>query len=258
MASQALNLADYWLINLRRTWRGSVVSALLTPFLYVLAMGVLLGGFVAGDPARLEGATSYLAFVAPGLLAGQVMQVAFGDSTYPVLGMLKWDKVYYAQSATSLRTTDLIAAHLCVIAIRLSFVAIVFGGILACFGVFDSVPGTVLAIALQPLIGMAFATPLFAYSAGIDDPTSFSVLFRLGVTPLFLFSGAFFPIANLPDGIEWLARITPLWQGVDLTRMLTVGQVDLPMAAVHLAYLTAMAVVGYLWAVRRLGRRLEQ
>ena len=58
----------------------------MTPLLYVLAMGVLLGGFIDGDPAKLEGAPSYLAFVAPGLVAAQAMQVASARSTYPVMG----------------------------------------------------------------------------------------------------------------------------------------------------------------------------
>ena len=51
-------------------------------------------------------------------------------------------------------------------------------------------------------------------------------MFRLGVIPLFLFSGAFFPIANLDPVDGGLARLTPLWHGVDLTRMLTLGTVD--------------------------------
>ena len=74
--------------------------------------------------------------------------------------------------------------------------------------------------------------------------------------PLFLFSGAFFPIGNLDAPLEALARATPLWHGVDLTRMLTLGQVDWPLAALHVAYLALLALAGWLWAVRRLARRL--
>ena len=67
---------DYWLTVLKRTWRGGVVSSFITPLFYVVAMGVLLGGFIDGDPATLEGATSYLAFVVPGLVAAHAMQLA--------------------------------------------------------------------------------------------------------------------------------------------------------------------------------------
>jgi lipooligosaccharide transport system permease protein len=64
-------MTDYWLTVYKRSWRGSVISSFVTPLLYVLAMGVLLGGFIKGDPAKLEGATSYLMFVAPGMVAAQ-------------------------------------------------------------------------------------------------------------------------------------------------------------------------------------------
>ncbi len=74
--------------------------------------------------------------------------------------------------------------------------------------------------------------------------------------PLFLFSGAFFPIDNLDGPMEALARLTPLWHGVDLTRMLTLGRVDWSLAAIHVAYLVVLAAAGWLWAVRRLSRRM--
>ena len=99
-------------------------------------------------------------------------------------------------------------------------------------------------------------TGVYGFSAGVKDPTPFAVIFRVLIMPLFLFSGAFFPISNLPDGIEWLAWVSPLWHGVDLTRMLTLGTVDAGLALVHVVYLTLLAGVGWWWAVRRLTRRL--
>ena len=85
---------EYWWTVYRRTWRGTVISSFLSPIFYVLAMGVLLGGFIEGDPAELEGATSYLAFLVPGLVAAHAMQTAVGETTYPVMGLIKWQKVY--------------------------------------------------------------------------------------------------------------------------------------------------------------------
>ena len=77
-----------------------MISSFVTPLLYVLAMGVLLGGFIEGDPAKLDGATSYLAFVAPGMVAAQAMTTVFGEVTYPVMGMVKWHKTYFGMIAT--------------------------------------------------------------------------------------------------------------------------------------------------------------
>src|SRR3954469_11687738 len=78
---------DYWLTVYRRTWKGSAISSFVTPLFYVLAMGVLLGDYISDDPAQLDGASSYLVFIAPGLLAAQAMQTVFGAVTYPVMGM---------------------------------------------------------------------------------------------------------------------------------------------------------------------------
>ena len=252
----ALRLLDYWAVVYRRTWRGSVISSFLVPLLYVLAMGVLLGGFIPGDPARLEGATSYLAFVAPGMVAAHTMTTAIGETTYPVMGMLKWHKIYYSMIATPLTVGDIVLAQLAFITFRVATVSAVFLLVMSAFGVFASPLGVLGAFAVQLLLGLAFATPLFAFSATIRDESPYSLVFRLGMIPLFLFSGAFFPIANLDAPLEALARATPLWHGVDLTRMLVLGRLDAGLALVHVVYLVVLAGLGWWLAVRRLQRRL--
>jgi lipooligosaccharide transport system permease protein len=132
----------------------------------------------------------------------------------------------------------------------------VFIVVMAPFGVFTSWLGVVVAFFVQLLIGLAFATPLYALSATMKDETAYGIVFRLGMIPLFLFSGAFFPISNLSPAMEWLARVTPLWQGVDLTRMLVLGEVDWPVALVHVVYLVVLAGVFWWLTVRLLHRRL--
>jgi len=117
--------------------------------------------------------------------------------------------------------------------------------------------GAVLAFLVQFLVALAFATPIYAFSAGLKDESPFALVFRLGMIPLFLFSGAFFPIQNLNRFMEAFAKITPLWHGVDLTRMLTLDNVDLTTALVHVVYLATLAVAGWFWAVRRLTRRMS-
>ena len=252
----AARLFDYWAIAYKRTWKGSVISSFVTPLLYVLAMGVLLGGFIKGDPAKLEGATSYLAFVAPGMVAAQAMTTVFGEVTYPVMGMVKWHKSYYGMTASPLGVPDVILSHLGFVTFRVATTCAVFLAVMAPFGVFESVPGVIGAFFVQLLIGLAFATPIYAFSAGLKDESAFSLVFRLGMIPLFLFSGAFFPVSNLNPWMEALAKLTPLWHGVDLTRMLTLGEVDWSMATVHVAYLVALTLAGWFWAVRRLTRRM--
>jgi lipooligosaccharide transport system permease protein len=249
-------MTDYWATVYRRTWKGSVISSFLTPLLYVVAMGVLLGGFIEGDPAELEGATTYLAFVAPGMLAAQAMTTVFGEVTYPVMAMIKWQRTFYGMIASPLRIADVVLAHLGFVLFRVGTTCGVFILVMAPFGVFESWWGVVVAFAAQLLIGLAFAAPIYAITAAMRDESGFSLIFRLGMIPMFLFSGAFFPIANLGGVMEWLARLTPLWHGVDLTRMLVLGRVDWSAAAVHVVYLAVLVVAGYLIAVRQLNKRL--
>jgi lipooligosaccharide transport system permease protein len=248
---------DYWWTVYRRTWKGSVITSFVSPLLYVLAMGVLLGGFVHVAPARLEGATSYLSFIVPGLIAAQAMQSAILETTYPVMGAIKWHKSFYAQLASPLEVRDLANAMLAFTLFRVASTCGVYFLVMAPFGVFESWWGPLLAWPATMLTGMAFATWTFAFSAHVRSEASFALLFRLGLIPLFLFSGAFFPIGNLGAWGAWMARCTPLWQGVDLTRMLCLDHVEVSAALLHVAVLVAVLVPGWAVTVRTLTRRLE-
>jgi lipooligosaccharide transport system permease protein len=254
--AMALRQTEYWKTVYRRTWRGSVISSFISPMFYVAAMGLLLGGFIDAGGGDLEGAPTYLAYIAPGLLSAHVMQTAAGEVLWPVMGAIKWNKTYYGMIATPLTTADIVAAHLMYVLFRVATTAAVFMVVLGLFGVYQSWTGAVLAFGVQLLVGLAFGAVIYGYSAGLSSEAGFALIYRLVIIPLFLFSGAFFPISNLSEPLEWLARLTPLWHGVDLTRMLTLGQVDAGMVLVHLAYLTTMSALGWWWAVRRLTNRL--
>lgn len=249
-------LLDYWAIAYRRTWKGSVISSFVNPLFYVLAMGVLLGDYISGDPAKLEGATSYLVFIAPGLLSAQAMQTVFGEVTYPVMGAIKWQRIYYGMTASPLTVPQVILGHLGFVLFRAGLSSLVFMLVLAPFGIYTTVWGAVLAFPVQLLVALAFATPIYAFSAGLQNEMAFALIFRLGLIPLFLFSGAFFPLENLDGWMQVLAKATPLWHGVDLTRMLTLDTLDTGTALVHVAYLAVLATLGWLWAIRRLTRRM--
>jgi lipooligosaccharide transport system permease protein len=246
----------YWSTVYKRTWKGSVVTSFVMPLLYVLAMGVLLGGFVDVS-ADLDGAPTYLAFVAPGLVAAQAMQTATGETTWPVMGNIKWHRTYYAMIATPLAVADVVAAHLLFVVFRIATTCAVFLLVLTPFGVFESAGGVLLAWPVLVLVGLGFAGVFFAYSATLESESGFAIIYRLLVIPLFLFSGAFFPISNLSAPLEWVARLTPLWHGVDLTRMLVLGNVRPGLAVVHLVYLVVLSLVGWWLAVWRLDKRME-
>jgi lipooligosaccharide transport system permease protein len=121
----------------RHFWRSSLISSVLEPALFLASMGLTLGVLVDRGPG-LPGGVSYLSFLAPGLLAAAAMQTGTFESTYPVLGAIKWDKTYDAVLATPTRVTDLIAGHLLFVAFRVTTAAALFLAVLILFGAADS------------------------------------------------------------------------------------------------------------------------
>ena len=147
-------------------------------------------------------------------------------------------------------------AHLAFVTIRVASTCAVFMLVVAPFGVIESWWGALLAFATQVLIGTAFGSLVYAFTTRLSSPEGFGVLFRLGVFPLFLFSGAFFPIENLGEVGEWVARLTPLWHGVNLTRMFFLDNVDWGLAAVNAGVLLVLTVLGLRWSIAGLTKRL--
>jgi lipooligosaccharide transport system permease protein len=245
----------FWLTDYRRTWRGSIYSSVLTPLLYLGAMGIGLGKLVDQHSTAALGGVSYLAFLAPGLLAATAMQTAVGETTYPVYVSVKWSKTYQAATASPLRPADVFHGHVLFVTLRLTMNCAIFLAVAAALGAVTSV-STVLALPVAVLTGLAFATPIEAWSVTRTKDTSFAVIFRFGLIPLFLFSGTFFPITQLPAWIRPVAYVTPLWHGVALCRALSLGTATPGAALVHVGYLALLAVAGVAAGHRTYPRRL--
>jgi lipooligosaccharide transport system permease protein len=252
-------LGQYWVTAYKRTWRGSVISSFVLPLLYLTAMGEGLGRFVdSGSGAGALGGVTYLAFIAPGLLATTAMNTAVGESTYPVMSGFKWSRMYYSMAATPLEPSDILLAHLATVAVRILTTCAVFLAVLAAFGALVTWWGALAALATSVLLGMAHTTPLFALSARLPEPSAFALVYRLGLMPMTLFSGAFFPVSQLPAAVSWLAYLTPVWHGVDLSRMLTLDELRLWPALAHAVYLSVWLVAGWYLARRAFANRLAQ
>jgi lipooligosaccharide transport system permease protein len=234
----SLRAYEYWLAVYRRVWRGTVMTSVLNPVLYLAAMGVGLGTIVKKQQLGLP----YLDFVAPGLLAAVAMQVASVESSFPVRGAIKWNRQYFAMLATPLGVGDLVAGHLLYVSTRVLVSVSLYLAALAAFGAVHSA-WAILTLPLCVLVGLAFAAPISALSAYAEEEV-FNPLFRFAVMPMFLFSGTFFPVSRIPHGLRELAYATPLWNGVDLARHLTLGGPTLWRSLAHVAYLVLWIVAG--------------
>ena len=238
-----------------RLWRGIAFSTFVAPALFLGAMGVGLGGLVKAHAGTVDG-LSYLDFVAPGLLVASAMQLAASESLWPVLGGVKWMRQFHGVVATPIGPGQLYTGFVLWTTLRSMIGASAFLLVAALLGAVPSVWG-LLAVPAAGLCSAAFCALLAAYSVRVDSDMSFPIIMRLGVLPLFLFSGTFFPISQLPHGLRFLAVFSPLWHGVELTRDATTGNFELAPVLAHIAVLVACIAVGAILGVRAFTRRLS-
>jgi lipooligosaccharide transport system permease protein len=255
-AALPLRVLEYWLTQYRRVWRGTAITSVINPVLYLGALGLGLGTLVnqtRGEPLGVP----YLDFVAPGILAATAMTVASIEASWPVLGSIKWTRQYYAMLATPLGPRDIMLGHQLFMTGRVASTSAIYLAIIAAFGGVESAWG-ILALPACILLGAAFTTPLAAYAATRESDAAFVPVNRFVIVPMFLFSGTFFPAEELPLPLEWVAYATPLWHGVELCRGLTLGTLDPLPALGHVAYLLVFVVAGLFLAVRTYTARLRK
>jgi lipooligosaccharide transport system permease protein len=251
-----LRVLEHNLLVYRRTWKGSIFVSFVSPVLFLGAMGFGLGSLIARGPSRTVDGVSYLVFLAPGLLAATAMQSAWGETTYPILSKILWNRTYEGMLATPIGVLDVLAGEFSWLALRLALGSCAFFLVMALFGTVHSVLA-LLAIVVAVLTGLAFAAPILAFTATQRTDTGFPFIGRFVITPLFLLGGVFFPIHQLPQLVQGIAWVTPLAHGVALARGLSVG-LALPSAGLHLAVLLAYTAVGIVVARVTLQRRLVQ
>ena len=231
-----------------RLWKGSLAPQFVDPLFYLVAMGYGLGTYVA----HING-IAYRDFIAPGLIASSVMWAASFECTYNVYIRMREYHLYDAVLSTPVEVQDLVAGDLAWSSIRAVIYGTVFLSVVAAFGLIDS--WWALAIPLAVVIGgLAFSTIAYTFTALIPRIDLYSYYFTLGITPMFLFSGIFFPFNRLPGWVEVAAWFTPLYHLVEVTRGLATGPG--PIVLVHLAILLAISAALFTIPVRAVRRRL--
>ncbi|MBD7957293.1 ABC transporter permease [Microbacterium sp. Sa4CUA7] len=242
-----------------------VVGALGQPIIYLLGLGIGLAALIDAPVADAGSEVSYLMFVAPALLMTAAIAVASEEFTYPVMAGFKWRRYFYGFNASPLSSPQIANGVIAGAAARmLVAVATYYGFIWIFFAVVGGGvphPATAwLSIVLGVLAGLAFGIPLMAYAASIeDDKGQFALVQRFVFMPMFLFSGTFYPLSNLPDWLEWIGWISPLWHATQAGRILTYGTpVEGGIVLGHTTYLLVLAVLGYLLARRIFEHRLAK
>jgi lipooligosaccharide transport system permease protein len=230
-----------------------LLSGFFEPLFYLLGIGFGLGALVGTIPGPEGQPISYQLFVAPALLATAAMNGAINESTFNFFFKLNYNKTFSAILSTPLSPGDIAVGELGWALIRGGLYAVGFMGVMLLLGLFVS-PWVILAVPAALLVGLAFGAIGMAATSFMKTWQDFDLI-QLVILPLFLFSGTFYPIDAYPPLIQAFVRITPLYQGVDLIRSLTVGAIS-PVLLVHVAYLAVMGIVGLAITSRRLDRLL--
>jgi lipooligosaccharide transport system permease protein len=242
----------HWLLQYRRTWRGSVLGSFATPVLNLAVLGFGLGAVVT---IRAPGGTSYVQYVAPALLAAASMQTATGVAAFPVTTAMRFQKVYGAMATAPLSVTDILLGHLAFMALRIVLACAAFTGVLALAGlVGPASAGLMLPAAV--LCGVATAAPVAAFAAWQHSDTAIPILMRFVVTPMLLFCGTLYPVDLTPAVLRPVIYLTPLYHGIELCRGFALDTLSAPAAGGHTLALLAWLAGGILVAGRVFRMRL--
>jgi lipooligosaccharide transport system permease protein len=249
---RSLHLVERNFLGYRRTWI-VLLSGALEPVFYLLSIGVGLGKLIPGVVLPSGQSVTYVDFVAPALLATAAMNGAIYDSTFNIFFKLKYSKVYDAVLTTPMSVGDVALGEISWALLRGLLYAVAFLAVLAAFGAAMSW-WTLLALPAALLIGFAFAGAGMAATTFMRSWQDFEWV-TLGMMPMFLFSTTFFPLSVYPRAIQLVVECTPLYQGIEVVRGLTLGTVGWPLLA-RAGYLALMGLTGLVISSRRLGRLL--
>ncbi|MFW2383881.1 MAG: ABC transporter permease [Acidimicrobiales bacterium] len=240
-----IHFLEHQFLRFRTTFRGTVVSGAVGPLFYLLGLGLGLGSQINAQESGLQ-TSSYLDFVGPGLMAAAAMQLGASESLWQTAGQLRWRGTYVSITNTPLTIGQLFTGHVVWIGFRALVGAAIYLLVLTGFGIPTS-PRALLAPLAAVGTAMAFAALVSAWTGHTKQDQTFAVILRLGILPLYLFSGAFYPVEQLPDALAWFSRLTPVWHGVQLCRGLIIDRgLTLEAGIGHAAVLLAFTFVGIL------------
>jgi len=267
MAAGALPRRFGWWYVAEHTWRAMrayawtiVMEGIGQPLVYLLGIGLGLAAFIDVSVADgADGPVTYLQFVGPALLASSAIGITMGEFTYVVMSGFKWRRLYWGMNASPLAPEQVMGGIVFAVLVRMLFTTTAYYVLIVAFGaVGDPWTG-----ALMPLVGtlggMAFGLPLLAYAASVtEDKGQFAMVQRFIFTPMFLFSGTFYPLDTMPGWLQWIGWLSPLWHASEIGRALSYGSPPgaWPVGA-HLAVLLVMATAGWVLARRAFVRRLR-
>jgi lipooligosaccharide transport system permease protein len=260
MRRGSLYIAENRLMNMIKWWKSIIAFGLGNPTLYLLSIGIGVGSLVDSSlgPNAIDG-VSYLTFLAPALLATAGIQGAMDEVTWPTLQGFNWDKTFFSMNATAITGKQIVNGILLAAMARAVLQVFLYGLCLMAFGAvtWASLPILVL---VSSTAGLGFAAIMLGFAGTIkEDDGIFALVGRFIVTPMFMFSGTFYPITSMPLYLQWIGWISPQWHATNLGRAMSYGMpIESWLLILHWAVLALMTVIGMLWAHRVFEARLAK
>ena len=233
----------------KRTYKLNIVPNFFEPFLYLLAMGLGLGAYLA----RIKG-VRYIDFIAPGLVATAAMFGASFEVTFNCFVKMQFGKIYDAVMSTPLTIEDIGLGEMLWSTTRSLIYGTVFLAIASSFGVVHSWWAVLTPVAVA-LTGMMFSAIGLSFTAVIPLIDYYTYYWTMFITPMFLFSGIFFPLDRMPNWVQVVAWFIPLHQAVDLMRALILTG-DIGSAAAAAAWIVVVTGALFVVPMNLLHRRL--
>ena len=242
-------------------WVWLIISiSIANPVLYLVSIGLGVGAYIDKNTGGMGvDGVSYITFLAPALLATAAIQGAIDESVFPTLEGFKWNKIFFSMNSTPLSGNHIAMGVFFNSLIRVIFTAVMYWLVMLAFGVLEA-PRAWLAIFTAVMAGAAFGAMMQVLAGMLENENIFfTVLNRFVIMPLFLFSGTFYPLTNMPIYLQWIGWISPLWHATELGRWLTYGhEISTQMLYVHFVFLNSLLLIGVIASRRIFTRRLAK
>ncbi len=234
-----------------KTWKANIMFNFVEPVMYLWAMGFGLGVYIQ----QVQG-IPYVEYLAPGLIASSAMFSTSFEMTYGSFARMTHQKTFQAMVATPVSMEDVVAAEIMYGSFKSLLYGLVFLLVTLLFGLVKS-PWALLLPFLLVLCGLVFSILAITWTSLAPDYDSFNYFFTLVITPMFLFSGIFFPLAGLPPLAQKIAWLTPLFHVVEVSRALVLGRVSADIL-VHLTWLLTLVALTFRLPLVMVKNRLIQ
>ena len=260
MRRGAWAVAEYRLFSMSK-WMGSMISfGLGNPIIYLVSIGLGIGALVDANTGGqgIDG-VSYIEFVAPALLATAAINSLQDEVTFPTMQGFVWDKMFFAMNNTPITARQIANGIMTTATIRGIFTVVLYEAVLLVFG---AIPlSSALPLFLTSIFAaLAFGAAMLAVTVRIEnDTTLFAIIGRFVIAPMFLFSGTFYPLDQMPIYLQWIGWISPMWHSTQLGRFLSYGMpLELWQLAMHATFLATVFVIGMLFAYPKFESRLQK